>query len=81
MHARRHRREMTVLQLQTLSEWIAQGKLNPSSKITMKELLDSGAVHGVKEGGVKLLGNVSIVSACSCCALLTMLLLLIMSSV
>lgn len=26
----------------------------------MKELLESNAVHGVKEGGVKLLGNVGI---------------------
>jgi ribosomal protein L15 len=76
MHARRHRREMTVLQLQTLSEWIAQGKLNPTSKITMKELLDSGAVHGVKEGGVKLLGNVSTLSLRPSVALLLLLIVL-----
>ena len=52
---------MTELQLGTLSSWIEQGRLDPygGKIITMKELLDSGAVHGVKEGGVKLLGNVS----------------------
>lgn len=55
-----HRRETTTLQLQKLSLWIEQGKLNPRRQITMKELLESNAVHGVKEGGVKLLGNVGL---------------------
>lgn len=49
---------MTVLQLGKLQEWIQQGKLDPTKQITMKELLRSGVVHNVKEGGIKLLGNV-----------------------
>ncbi|KAK9898313.1 ribosomal protein L15 [Cystobasidium minutum MCA 4210] len=52
-----HRRETTTLQLQKLSLWIEQGKLDPTRQITMRELLASNAVHNVKEGGVKLLGN------------------------
>lgn len=56
----RHRKEMTTLRWGKLASWIKQGRIDITNGkiITMKELLDSGAVHGVKEGGVKLLGNV-----------------------
>lgn len=51
---------MTVLQVGKLASWIEQGRLDPTREITMKELLDSSAVHNVKEGGVKLLGDVGL---------------------
>lgn len=59
-----HKREMTVLQLGRLAEFVEKGRLVPEfGRITMKELLDSGAVHNVKEGGVKLLGDVRLVAS------------------
>ncbi|KAH9812200.1 ribosomal protein L18e/L15P [Melampsora americana] len=48
--------EMSPLNLDQLQLWIDQGRIDPSKPITMKELLDSRAVHGIKDG-VKLLGK------------------------
>ena len=47
----------TPLNLSTLQSWIDQGRLDPTKPITMKELLDSNAVHSIKDG-VVLLGRV-----------------------
>lgn len=54
-----HRKEVTTLQLGKLASWIEQGRIDvqPGETITMQHLLRSNAVHGVKEGGVKLLGD------------------------
>lgn len=51
---------MTTVPLWKLASWIEQGRLKvkEGKQITMKELLRSGVVHSVKEGGVKLLGDV-----------------------
>lgn len=48
--------EMSPLNLDTLQTWIDAGRLDPSAPITLKHLLDSRAVHGIKDG-VKLLGR------------------------
>jgi ribosomal protein L15 len=50
---------MTTLQIGKLAQWIRDNRIDPTREITMKELKRSGAVHSVKEGGIKLLGNVS----------------------
>ena len=55
-----HAKEMTTLQIGKLAQWIRDNRIDPTREITMKELKQSGAVHSVKEGGIKLLGNVSI---------------------
>lgn len=54
-----HAKEMTTLQIGKLAQWIRDNRIDPTKEITMKELKRSGAVHSVKEGGIKLLGNVS----------------------
>ncbi|MBW0521546.1 hypothetical protein O181_061261 [Austropuccinia psidii MF-1] len=48
--------EMSPLNLSQLQLWIDQKRIDPTKPITMKELLDSRAVHGIKDG-VKLLGK------------------------
>ncbi|EGG11344.1 uncharacterized protein MELLADRAFT_115198 [Melampsora larici-populina 98AG31] len=48
--------EMSPLNLDQLQLWIDQARIDPSKPITMKELLDSRAIHGIKDG-VKLLGK------------------------
>lgn len=47
---------MSHVNLETLQKWIDDGRLDPKAPITLKELLDSRAVHGIKDG-VKLLGR------------------------
>ncbi|KAK6512136.1 YmL10 [Arthrobotrys musiformis] len=49
-------KHFTPLNLGTLQLWINQGRIDPSKPITLKELYDSRAVHGVKDG-VKLLAR------------------------
>ncbi|KAI5814609.1 ribosomal protein L18e/L15P [Pyronema omphalodes] len=48
--------EMSPLNLDTLQKWIDAGRIDPTRPITFKELLQSRAVHGIKDG-VKLLGR------------------------
>jgi large subunit ribosomal protein L15 len=47
---------MSPLNLGKLQDWIDDGRIDPTQPITFKELLDSRAVHGIKDG-VKLLGD------------------------
>lgn len=47
---------MSSLNLDTLQKWLDDGRIDPKNPITLKELLDSRAVHGIKDG-VKLLGR------------------------
>lgn len=47
---------MSPLNLDRLQSWIDQGKIDATKPITMKELVDSRCLHGVKDG-VKLLGD------------------------
>ncbi|KAL7008048.1 YmL10 [Cystobasidiomycetes sp. EMM_F5] len=53
------RKDIKVLKLSKLGQWISQGRLElrPETPITMKEIQDSGLVTGIKDGGVKLLGD------------------------
>ncbi|EWC48578.1 hypothetical protein DRE_01800 [Drechslerella stenobrocha 248] len=44
------------LNLCTVQRWIEQGRLDPTQPITLKELYESRAVHGIKDG-VKLLAR------------------------
>lgn len=49
---------MALLNLDHLHEWIAQGRINPSHPITIKELGDSRCVNPRKMGdGIKLLAR------------------------
>ncbi|PLW19215.1 hypothetical protein PCANC_09992 [Puccinia coronata f. sp. avenae] len=48
--------EMSPLNLFQLQLWIDQKRIDPTQPITMKEMLDSRIVHGIKDG-VKLLGK------------------------
>jgi large subunit ribosomal protein L15 len=47
---------MSPLNLGKLQDWIDAGRIDPTKPITFKELLDTRAVHGIKDG-VKLLGD------------------------
>ncbi|GAA95805.1 uncharacterized protein L969DRAFT_50016 [Mixia osmundae IAM 14324] len=47
----------TVLPLNRLHQWILTGRIDPTRPITMRELLESGCVHKVEQGGVKLLSD------------------------
>ncbi|KAA1074124.1 YmL10 [Puccinia graminis f. sp. tritici] len=47
---------MSPLNLFQLQLWIDQKRIDPTQPITMKEMLDSRIVHGIKDG-VKLLGK------------------------
>lgn len=51
-----HGIEMSEINLDTIQEWINQGRLNPNEPITLRELCSSKAVGGIKDG-VKLLGR------------------------
>ncbi|ETN45133.1 ribosomal protein L15 [Cyphellophora europaea CBS 101466] len=51
-----HGTEMSGINLDTIQEWINQGRLNPEQPITLRELCASRALHGIKDG-VKLLGR------------------------
>jgi hypothetical protein len=53
--------DLVKLNLGRLQEWIDKGRLNPSQPITMRDLLDSRACRGIKDG-VKLLADVSYMS-------------------
>ncbi|KAK9327825.1 ribosomal protein L18e/L15P [Lipomyces starkeyi] len=48
--------DLVKLNLGRLQEWIDKGRLNPSQLITMRDLLDSRACRGIKDG-VKLLAD------------------------
>lgn len=48
--------EMSPVNLGRIQAWIDAGRLDPTKPIGLKELLDSRAVHGIKDG-VKLLGR------------------------
>ncbi|KAI9783246.1 MAG: YmL10 [Geoglossum umbratile] len=48
--------EMSVLNLDRVQSWIDQGRLDPLKQITLKELVESRCLHGIKDG-VKLLGR------------------------
>lgn len=48
--------ELSPVNLDRIQDWINQGRLDPSQPITIKALVDSRAIHGVKEG-VKLLAR------------------------
>ncbi len=47
-----------VVNLQTILDFVARGKLNPAEVITMKQLRESGAIGKKIQDGVKLLGKV-----------------------
>ncbi len=49
---------MSPLNLDRVQNWVDQGRLDPSKPITVKELVESRCLHGVKDG-VKLLARVS----------------------
>lgn len=51
-----HGIEMSGINLDTIQQWINQGRLNPNQPITLRELCSSRALHGIKDG-VKLLGR------------------------
>ena len=48
---------MSILNLDRVQSWIDQGRLDPLKPITLKELVESRCLHGIKDG-VKLLGRV-----------------------
>lgn len=50
--------EWTPLNLSTVAERIREGRLDPSRTITMKELVQGGAVNKKLKHGVKLLAGV-----------------------
>jgi large subunit ribosomal protein L15 len=47
---------MSPINLDRIQSWIDQGRLDPLRPITLKELVDSRCLHGVKDG-VKLLAR------------------------
>lgn len=47
---------LSPLNLDRLQDWIRQGRIDASQPITMKHLLDSRVIHGIKDG-VKLLAR------------------------
>lgn len=51
-----HGVEMSGINLDTIQEWINQGRLDPTKPITLRELCSSRALHGIKDG-VKLLAR------------------------
>lgn len=53
----RNEKTYAPLNLDRLQHWINTGRIDPSQTITMKHLLDTRCVHGVKDG-VKLLADV-----------------------
>ena len=55
--ARRHALPMEPLNLRRLQAWIDSGKVDPSQKITLRELYGPGRLTSIKHG-VKLLAEV-----------------------
>ncbi|RDL39540.1 Ribosomal protein L15 [Venustampulla echinocandica] len=49
--------EMSPVNLNRIQSWIDQGRLDPTRPITVKELVESRCIHGVKKDGVKLLAR------------------------
>lgn len=47
---------MSKVNVDRVQEWIDQGRLNPAKPITLRELVKSNCIHGIKDG-VKLLGR------------------------
>ncbi|KAI5853098.1 ribosomal protein L18e/L15P [Morchella snyderi] len=47
---------MSPLNLDRLQSWINQGRIDPTKPITLKELVDSRCLHGIKDG-VKILAR------------------------
>ncbi|KAL1953494.1 hypothetical protein VTO42DRAFT_2761 [Malbranchea cinnamomea] len=48
--------KMSKVNLDRLQDWIDQGRINPTKPITLRELVKSRCIHGIKDG-VKLLGR------------------------
>ncbi|KAH8668193.1 ribosomal protein L18e/L15P [Tricladium varicosporioides] len=48
--------DMSPINLNKIQDWIDQGRLDPTKTITVKELVESRCLHGVKDG-VKLLAR------------------------
>lgn len=48
--------EMSPINLNKIQEWIDQGRLDPTRPITLKELVETRCMHGIKDG-VKLLAR------------------------
>ena len=51
-----HAEEMSAVNLDRIQDWIDQKRLDPSKPITVRELVNTRAIHGIKDG-VKLLGR------------------------
>jgi len=47
---------MSPINLDRIQSWIDQGRLDPTKPITLKELVESRCIHGIKDG-VKLLAR------------------------
>lgn len=47
---------MSKVNLDRLQDWIDQGRINPANPITLKELVRTRCIHGIKDG-VKLLAR------------------------
>ena len=41
---------MSTINLDTIQSWIDQGRLDPAKPITLKELVESRCLHGIKDG-------------------------------
>ncbi|KAG4439844.1 hypothetical protein IFR05_004693 [Cadophora sp. M221] len=48
--------EMSPINLNKIQEWIDQGRIDPTQPITLKELVETRCMHGIKDG-VKLLAR------------------------
>ncbi len=48
---------MSLVNVDKIQEWIDKGRLDASVSITLKELVKSRCIHGIKDG-VKLLSKV-----------------------
>lgn len=48
--------EMSPVNLDKIQSWIDQGRLDPTKPITLKELVETRCIHGIKDG-VKLLAR------------------------
>lgn len=48
--------ELSKVNLDRLQDWIDQRRINPAKPITLRELVGSNCIHGIKDG-VKLLGR------------------------
>lgn len=48
--------DLSVVNLDRIQSWINQGRIDPSKPITIKELVETRCIHGIKDG-VKLLAR------------------------